>query len=204
MKISWLVTLVPGSFAISLLEVIQTNPELSTLSSYIAASPNATSFLANSNNFTFLAPNNEAISALVQSKGNASLIGNSILASIQYGMLKGGFPTLSFSNESIFVSTNLANPGYANVTGGQAVELSLDDAANPQVVSGNKSTAGVGDVSSGTPAQARSLTPNRNSSAPVELSTLLTSFCLSLSKLCRKFQPPRCSTSSRFSTRLGT
>lgn len=152
MKIPWLVTLVPSSFAITLLEVIQTNPELSSLYSYINGSANATSFLANSNNFTFLAPSNEAISALVQSKGNATLTEDLILASIQYGMLKGGFPTLSFSNESQFVSTNLANPSYANVTGGQAVELAVDGDGNPQVVSGNKTSAAVGDVSLGSTA----------------------------------------------------
>ncbi|KAH7370198.1 FAS1 domain-containing protein [Rhexocercosporidium sp. MPI-PUGE-AT-0058] len=145
MKIPWVATLVPSSFAITLLQVLQTNPELSTLYSYVNGSANATSFLANSNNFTFLAPNNEAISALVKSQGNATLTGDLILASIQYGMLKGGFPTLSFSNESQFVSTNLANPSFANVTGGQAVELTVDGEGNPRVVSGNKAAAAVGD-----------------------------------------------------------
>ncbi|KAG4440737.1 hypothetical protein IFR05_003781 [Cadophora sp. M221] len=125
--------------------VIQTNPELSSLYSYINGSANATNFLANSNNFTFLAPSNEAISALVQSKGNVTLTEDLILASLQYGMVKGGFPTLSFSNQSQFVSTNLANSSYANVTGGQTVELAVDGDGNPQVVSGNKTTAAVGD-----------------------------------------------------------
>ncbi|PVH77458.1 FAS1 domain-containing protein, partial [Cadophora sp. DSE1049] len=98
-----------------------------------------------SNNFTFLAPSNDAISALIQSKGNATLHEDLLLASVQYGMLKGGYPTLSFTNNSQFASTNLASPKYANVTGGQTVELITDEIGNPEVVSGNKVSASVGD-----------------------------------------------------------
>ncbi|KAK0101777.1 hypothetical protein ONS95_006930 [Cadophora gregata] len=146
MRCIWLTAaLVPSSLAITLLELIGTTPELSTLYSYVNGSANAANFLASSNNFTFLAPNNDAISALIQSKGNATLTEDLLLASVQYGMVKGGFPTLSFSNNSQFVSTNLAGPKYANVTGGQTVELVTDEIGNPQVVSGNKVSAGVAD-----------------------------------------------------------
>ncbi|CZT52150.1 uncharacterized protein RSE6_13412 [Rhynchosporium secalis] len=145
MKVPWIITLVPSTFAITLLQVLQTNPELSTLYGYVNASANATAFLASSNNFTFLAPSNNAISTLVKRKGNATLTGDLILASLQYGMLKGGYPTLSFSDASQYVHTNLANPGYSNVTGGQVLELTADEGGNAQVVSGNKTTSNVAD-----------------------------------------------------------
>lgn len=203
MRFIWLATLVPSSFAITLLQVLETTSELSTLYSYVNGSANATNFLANSNNFTFFAPSNDAISALIQSKGNATLNEDLLLASIQYGMVKGGFPSLSFTNNSQFASTNLANPRYANVTGGQTVQLVTDDIGNPQVVSGNKVSAGVGDVSHSHAVAVAQLTPNRNLFALVALSMSSTVSFQSRSRLYHKFLLQRCSTLCRSSTRRG-
>lgn len=204
MRFIWLATLVPSSFAITLLQVLETTPELSTLYSYVNGSANATNFLANSNNFTFFAPSNDAISALIQSKGNATLNEDLLLASLQYGMVKGGFPSLSFTNNSQFASTNLANPKYANVTGGQTMELVTDAIGNPQVLSGNKVAAGVGDVSHSLAAPTTAqLTPNRNLFALVALFMSSTISFQSRSRLFRKFLLQRCSTLCRSSTQRG-
>jgi len=204
MRFIWLATLVPSSLAITLLQVLETTPELSTLYSYVNGSANATSFIANSNNFTFFAPSNDAISALIQSKGNATLNEDLLLASLQYGMVKGGYPSLSFTNNSQFASTNLASPKYANVTGGQIVELIIDDIGNPQVVSGNKVSAGVGDVSHNLAAVTiAQLILNRNLFALVALSMSSTISFPSRSRPFHKFQLQRCSTLCRSSTRRG-
>lgn len=124
--------------AITLLQVLQTYPDLSSLFNYVNASSNATSLLASANNFTFLAPSNTAISDFVKANGNSSLNADFLQANLQYGMLKGGYPSLSFTNESLFVKTGLSNGSYANVTGGQVVELRAAENGDPEVVSGDK------------------------------------------------------------------
>lgn len=135
----WLITLTittPCS-ARSLLEVLQTTPDLSSIYSHINASSNLTKYLADANNFTFLAPSNSAIDRFVSS--NSKNLSNDLLeATVQYSLLRGGFPSLSFSNTSQFAASNLVNTTYANVTGGQAVELVLATNGTAQVVSGNK------------------------------------------------------------------
>lgn len=131
----------PGSAVtpITLLEVLKSYPELSTLNSHVNTSLNATGFLSSANNnFTFLAPSNDAISSLLSQNPNA-LTEDLLDATLQYSLLKGGFPALSFSNTSQFVASNLVNGSYANVTGGQAAELVLSSSGSPQVVTGNKS-----------------------------------------------------------------
>lgn len=137
----WLATLVTHGSAITpitLLQVLQSYPELSTLHSHVNASSNATSLLSSANNFTFLAPNNDAIDSFISQNPHA-LTEDLLEAILQYSLLRGGFPALSFSNTSRFVSSNLVNASYANVTGGQAAELVLSTSGTPQVVTGNKS-----------------------------------------------------------------
>jgi hypothetical protein len=141
-NLCWLTTLVTPASCITLLGVLQTYPELSTLYSYVNgnnnASTNATSLLSNANNFTFLAPSNTAIKNLLASNADA-LTPDLVNALLQYSLLNGGYPSLSFTNESQFVASNLNNASYANVTGGQAVELVLGADGEPNIVSGNKS-----------------------------------------------------------------
>jgi hypothetical protein len=118
----WLLTLVSHGFAITLLEVIATYPQLSTLNTYVNVTSNVTSLLTSANNFTFLAASNTAISSFISN--NPNVLTNDLLqATLQYSLLKGGYPTLSFSNASQFVQTNLVNASYANVTGGQVSVL---------------------------------------------------------------------------------
>ena len=134
----WLATLVSYGSAISLLQVLQTYPQLSSLNVLVNASANATALLANSNNFTFLAPSNDAISKF-NSQNPGTLNGTQILPNIQYGLLKGGYPTLSITNTPQFIQSNLSDPTYANVTGGQTVELVLGSDGTPEFITGNGS-----------------------------------------------------------------
>ena len=118
----WLLIIVSHGLAITLLEVIGTYPQLSTLNTYINVTSNITSQLASANNFTFLAASNQAITSFTSN--NPNVLTNDLLqATLQYSLLKGGYPTLSFSNVSQFVPTNLVNASYTNVTGGQVCDF---------------------------------------------------------------------------------
>ncbi|TAQ85349.1 hypothetical protein B7494_g6316 [Chlorociboria aeruginascens] len=136
-SLCWLSALITQISAITFLGVLQSYPELSTLYGYINASANATGQIASANNFTFLAASNDAIATFTQD--NPSVATEDLLETIlQYSLLQGGFPTLSFTNTSQFVPSNLVNATYANVTGGQVVELVLDASGTPEIVTGNK------------------------------------------------------------------
>ncbi|KAE9364556.1 FAS1 domain-containing protein [Stipitochalara longipes BDJ] len=134
----WLATLVSHGWAITLLQVLQTYPQLSSLNVLVNSSANATALLANGNNFTFLAPSNDAISKF-NSQNPGVLNSSQILPYIQYGLLKGGYPTLSITKAPQFIQSNLSDPTYANVTGGQAVELVVGSDGTPEFISGNGS-----------------------------------------------------------------
>jgi uncharacterized surface protein with fasciclin (FAS1) repeats len=136
----WLATLATHGSAITLFDVLNTYPQLSTLKSYISASPNVTSFLQNANNFTFLAPSNDAITTFT-SQTNSNLTEDVLQATLQYSLLQGGFPALSFTNASLFIASNLYNGSHANVTGGQRVELVAGSDGIPEVVTGNRSVS---------------------------------------------------------------
>lgn len=137
-SLCWFATLVVHAISITLLGVLQSYPELRDLYRSVNASSNATSLLASANNFTFFAPNNNAIQSAINENPDV-LTDGSFEAILQYSLLKGGYPTLSFSNVSQFVSSNLINSTYSNVTDGQAVELLKGENGRPEVVTGNKS-----------------------------------------------------------------
>jgi hypothetical protein len=107
------------------------------LKSFFNASQNITSLLQNANEVTFFAPSNDAIANY--NEQNENLTTDGMQALIEFSLLQGGYPTLSFTNDSQFVASHLTNPQYANVTGGQRVELVLGSNGMPEVVTGNKS-----------------------------------------------------------------
>jgi uncharacterized surface protein with fasciclin (FAS1) repeats len=121
---------------------LQSYPELSTLYNYVNGngSTNGTGLLGNANNFTFLAPSNTAINNYLANNPDA-LTKDLVDALLQYSLLNGGYPSLSFTNNSQFVASNLNNASYANVTGGQAVELILNANGEPMIITGNKSVS---------------------------------------------------------------
>jgi uncharacterized surface protein with fasciclin (FAS1) repeats len=136
-KFLWLTLLLTYTSALSLLELLQGTPELSTLYARINASTNLTNFLASSSDFTLLAPSNNAFTKLPA--GTSNMTDEQFTAMLEYSLLRGGFPKLSLSTANEFVPSHLNNSKYANVTGGQAVGLALDGSDKLQVLSGNKS-----------------------------------------------------------------
>ncbi|TVY35773.1 Fasciclin-like arabinogalactan protein, partial [Lachnellula occidentalis] len=140
LALALVLALVTRASAITLLQVIQSYPDLSLLSTYISNSSSISSLLSSANNFTFLAPSNRAIDSFLTDNPNV-LTEGLLEATIQYSLLRGGYPKLSFSDTPLFVASNLVNATYSNVTDGQAVELVLDGGGDPQAVSGNKSVS---------------------------------------------------------------
>ncbi|TVY78341.1 Fasciclin-like arabinogalactan protein [Lachnellula suecica] len=140
--IALLASLVTNGAAITLLQAIGNYPQLSTLNTYITNSSNVTNLLSNANNFTFLAPSNTAIADFLTGTKDNVLTEGLLEATVQYSLLRGGYPKLSFTTAPQFPATSLSNASYTNVTAGQAVELLLDSNGAPQIMSGNKSTAG--------------------------------------------------------------
>ncbi|KAH9218597.1 FAS1 domain-containing protein [Leptodontidium sp. 2 PMI_412] len=139
----WLLTLLPGVIGQTLISVLKEHDDtLGTLNFYIAKSRSLTTLLSTANNFTFLAPSNEAFDEWLINKGSTPLSADEIDATLAYHLLHGGFPTVAFTTNPHFVPTNLTDLRFANVTTGQTVELQLAE-NGARFVSGNKSVSTV-------------------------------------------------------------
>ena len=136
-KVLWFALLVARISALSLLELLQGSPELSTLYTRVNSSPNLTNFLSTSNDFTLLAPSNDAFAKLPA--GTSNMSDDQFTAMLQYSLLRGTFPELTLTTTNQFIPSNLNNSKYANVTGGQVAGLGLDNSGTIEVVTGNKS-----------------------------------------------------------------
>jgi hypothetical protein len=131
------------SSAVPLIYTLQAISGLNTLNSYINASSKLTSLFSSSNNFTFLAPTDTAFQSWISSNGNATM--DVVEATLSYHLLNGSYPTVAFTDQPQFPSTNLRNQSYENVTiypPGQRVEL-INSSAGPVILSSNKTTSTV-------------------------------------------------------------
>ena len=127
----------------TLLGALGAYTELSTLSNYVNDSSTVRTLLTEANNFTFFAPSNSAIESLIGTYNNDSLASDELDAILQYSLIHGGYSRLSFSNTPQFIASNLLNASYANVSGGQVVDLVLDSDDTPQVITGNKNVSSI-------------------------------------------------------------
>ncbi|KAG9234229.1 putative Periostin [Amylocarpus encephaloides] len=93
--------------------------------------------LSSASNLTILAPSNDALSAFLASpRGMAA--GNdteAIVALLQYHVLNGTHHAYNFTARPQFIPTMLMNSTYANVTGGQSVEV-IRNGTNVTIYSG--------------------------------------------------------------------
>lgn len=126
----------------ALLSVLQEHSELSTFNHYVNTSTSLTSLLSTADNVTLLAPSNTAFEEWLSNQSPA-LSDDQIEASLMYHLIHGVFPAVSFSKRPQFAGSFLTNTSYANVTGGQRVELASGSNGNPQIVSGNQSVSGI-------------------------------------------------------------
>ncbi len=119
MKIFQVIVLATACYAQTAQDILTSTPSLSTLSSLIDKSSQFSTLLAATNNFTFLAPNNDAFSKWLLGNYTQDFVD----ATLTYHLLAGNYATALFSNGSSFIPTALTNQSYANVTGGQRVEV---------------------------------------------------------------------------------
>lgn len=106
------------AFGQSLTEVLSSRPELSSLTGLLQQQPGS---FANLTNVTLLAPDNNAISAFLNTSAGSAVTTQPELvqAILSYHVLKGNYSTIT---ETSFIPTSLEQPAYANVTGGQVVQ----------------------------------------------------------------------------------
>jgi len=98
-------------------QAISGYPQLSSLSSQIASFPRLSAQLATADNFTFLAPTNDALATWLAK--NQSL--ETIEAALLYHLLNGTYSYAALASKAVFIPTALTNTTYTNVTGGQRV-----------------------------------------------------------------------------------
>jgi uncharacterized surface protein with fasciclin (FAS1) repeats len=134
-----------------LLETIPTFPELSQLQSYIATLPRLSAELAKVDNYTFLAPTNDAFNSWLSTTTPQPTL-EDIEATLFYHLVHGIYPVASFTSTLQSVPSFLTNASYTNVTAGQAVQLSLSSSKHPVIRTGNMTnTSIITTVSSPTP-----------------------------------------------------
>jgi len=137
-RVSFLVLLlVTVTLGAPLISVLQQIDNLSVLNSHIANSTNLTNLLTTADNFTLLAPSNDAFNKWL-GQGGAVVTEAEIEETLLYHLLHGGFPTIGITSRPQFASSNLPNGIAANVTGGQVVEVVADTNGIPQILSANK------------------------------------------------------------------
>ncbi|KAI8624738.1 FAS1 domain-containing protein [Xylariaceae sp. FL1651] len=105
------------------------NSSLSTLNSLLQQNPQLLQSLNNIQNVTILAPNNDALNAVINNTDSATLLSTPgyLEALLTYHVLNGTYFASDISNTSVFIPTLLTNQSYTNVTGGQRVEAVLVD-----------------------------------------------------------------------------
>ncbi|CZR57765.1 related to TGF beta induced protein ig-h3 precursor [Phialocephala subalpina] len=118
-----------GASAQNLAEALASqNSSLSSLNALLASQPAIVSTLSNATNITILAPNNDALTAFVNSTAGAAAASNAdaVAALLTYHVLQGNYAASAFTNTSQFIPTALNASAYSNVTGGQRVEARLN------------------------------------------------------------------------------
>ncbi|RMZ89174.1 hypothetical protein DV736_g3607, partial [Chaetothyriales sp. CBS 134916] len=124
---------------VDILSILRLHNELSTFASYIEQYPGLMDTL-NNGVFTVLAPTNDALSTFAQQwpqQANDSL---QLFHLLQYHIVQDAHPSATFGIRPLFPATLLTDASYANVTGGQVVELTKVN-GSPAIVSGLKSVS---------------------------------------------------------------
>ncbi|KIW18496.1 hypothetical protein PV08_02784 [Exophiala spinifera] len=127
-----------GCFAADqdIITILNQQSGISTFTSLLKGFPSLIETL-NGGTFSVLAPNDEAIATF--SNANPDLVEQEdvLLALLQYHCVKGTHPSAGFGLQPLFAPTLLTNATYANVTGGQVVDITSQN-GKPTVLSGIK------------------------------------------------------------------
>lgn len=110
----------------------------------LATYPKIASALGNATNVTFLAPNNDAMNALLADPVTSTLIRleEQMEALLFYHLLNGTYRTGDFSDEDRFIPTYLTNDSYTSLDEGQRIQAERDN-NNVTFTSYGKSNASV-------------------------------------------------------------
>ncbi|KAH9822843.1 TGF beta induced protein ig-h3 precursor [Teratosphaeria destructans] len=117
---------------------------LTALGGLLGSFSDITAALAAQQNVTFFAPSNEAIAALNSTGALATLASQPdfVQALLDYHFVPGLYYAGNITTTPQFPHTNLNDTAFTNVTGGQAVECTLDG-TTVEIVSGLKSVSNV-------------------------------------------------------------
>ncbi|KAM0326166.1 hypothetical protein ACHAQA_006761 [Verticillium albo-atrum] len=122
-----------------LAQLLSQTPELSTLNSLLATVPQVGQMLSTASDITILAPSNQAFEKFMRDHPDQAQMSNNpqaVTALLQYHVVMGMVMSNQLSAQPAFAQT-LLNAPFANVTGGQHVELTLVD-NRAMVLSGYK------------------------------------------------------------------
>ncbi|KAK5035403.1 hypothetical protein LTS07_002840 [Exophiala sideris] len=139
-NIAWAIfALAVGSYAADqdIITILNQQTGISTFIGYLQQFPDLIDLL---NNGTFSVPNDEAISTFTSA--NQDVTEDELLALLQYHCVNGTHPSATFGLQPLFAPTLLSNTSYANVTGGQVVEITMLN-NTPTVLSGVKAASHV-------------------------------------------------------------
>lgn len=136
----------PSSSAPTLVQLLQSTPELQNLTAVLGQFPGLARALINSTKeLTILAPDNDAFAAFLKGPGAALAARNEtglIEGIIEYHVLAGLYPSSKFSDTPAFLSSVLGLPIFTNVTGGQVVEV-VKNGSDVEAISGLKAESTV-------------------------------------------------------------
>ncbi|KAG8159393.1 hypothetical protein KVR01_011054 [Diaporthe batatas] len=114
----------------SLTDLISQNQDLSQLGTLLGQYPDLAQTLGGLSNITVLAPNNAALSALLNDSSVTAMVSADpglVPAILTYHVLNGTFRSTDIQDTPSFPKTLLTNSTYTNVTGGQVVKAETED-----------------------------------------------------------------------------
>ncbi|KAL1845418.1 hypothetical protein Daus18300_014540 [Diaporthe australafricana] len=114
----------------SLTDVIGQTPDLSQLGTLLGQYPDLAQTLGGLSNITVLAPNNAALSALLNDSATTAAVAADpglVPAILTYHVLNGTVRSTDITDTPAFPPTLLTNTTYTNVTGGQVVKAETED-----------------------------------------------------------------------------
>jgi hypothetical protein len=101
-------------------DILLAHTQLSNLSNLVKSFPALDQQFNSADDFTFLAPTNDAISLWLATNRSRDYI----QAVLQYHLLNGTYTSASVPSKPVFIPSTLTNTSYCNVTGGQRVKAS--------------------------------------------------------------------------------
>ncbi|KAK7706295.1 hypothetical protein SLS64_007635 [Diaporthe eres] len=114
----------------SLTDLIGQNQDLSQLGTLLGQYPDLAQTLGGLSNITVLAPNNAALSALLNDSSVTAAVAADpglVPAILTYHVLNGTYRSTDITDTPAFPKTLLTNSTYTNVTGGQVVKAETED-----------------------------------------------------------------------------